>query len=86
MHLVTIYLDLMSSDDRKEVVLLQNLLYWVQAELETAFSLHILGVLQMSGLFVSTWIGPEEIAKETLEGWLNKPVYFVDVFYCFQFW
>ena len=76
----------MSSDDRKEVVLLQNLLHWVQAELETAFSLHILGVLQMSGLFVSAWIGPEEIAKETLEGWLNEPVYFVDVFYCFQFW
>ena len=86
MHLVSVDLDLMCSNDRQEIVLLQDLLDWLQSKLETAFSLDVLGVLEVPGLLVAAGIGPEEITEEARKWWLNEPINLVDIFHSFQLW
>ena len=60
-HFVAINLDLVSTNDRNEVVLTQDFLDWVQSKLDRALSLHILAETEFACLAIFHWIGPKQI-------------------------
>ena len=70
----------MSSDNRQEVIFLQNLLYGLQSELIAAFALEILGETARPRLLVGAGIRPKQIAEEALQWWLDEPVYLINIF------
>ena len=62
MHLVTINLNLMGSNNRDEIVSAQDLFDWFESEFDGTLSLYILTKSDLSSFAVIHWIGPEEIA------------------------
>ena len=79
MHFVAVNLDLMSTDDRDEVVSPQNLLDRVQAELNRALTLWVGAEALLASVTVVHRVGPEQITEEALERWLNESIHLVDV-------
>ena len=62
MHLVSIDLNLMGSNDRDEIVSAQDLFDWFESEFDGTLSLYVLTESNLSSFAVIHWIGPEEIA------------------------
>jgi len=58
MHLISVNLNLMRSDNGKEIILLQNLFHRLETKLVRAFPLDILRKLMVTRFFISTWVGP----------------------------
>lgn len=78
-HFVAVQLHLMSSDDRYEVVFLENLLNWVQSEFDRALALRVFAEPHFASLFVVDWVRPQQVTEEARKRRLNMPVDFVDV-------
>ena len=62
MHLVTINLNLMSSNNRDEIVSAQDLFDWFESEFDGTLSLYVLTESNLSSFAVIHWIGPKKIA------------------------
>ena len=86
MHLVAIDLHLVGADDGNEVVCAQDLFDRFQSEFDRTLSLDILAEPDLPGLSVVHWVGPEQIAQESLERGLNVPIDGVDVGLGLELW
>ena len=62
MHLVSIDLNLMSSNDGDEIVCAQDLFDWFESEFDGTLSLYVLTESNLSSFAVIHWIGPKKIA------------------------
>lgn len=85
-HLVSIDLNLVRSDNRNEVVRSQNLLDWVEAELDGALTLRVGTEGLLPRVSVIHRVRPEQVAQEALKRWLNEPVDVVDVRLGVELW
>ena len=74
MHLVSIDLDLMGSDDRDKVVRAQNLLDGVQAELDGALTLGVRAESHLARVTIIHGVRPQQIAQESLKGRLDESI------------
>merc|ERR1712051_762708 len=63
-HLVAVDLDLMSSDHRYEIVRAQNLLHWIEAELDGALALRVGAESHLSCITVVHGVRPEQVTEE----------------------
>ena len=63
MHLIAVNLNLMSSDDRKKVILLKYLFDWFEAEFDGALSFLVLHESYLHAGYVLDRVGPEQIAE-----------------------
>jgi hypothetical protein len=64
MHLVAVNLNLMSSDDRKKVILLKYLFDWLEAEFDRALSFLILHEPDLHAYYIHDRVSPEQIAED----------------------
>ena len=75
-HAVSGILGLVSTDDRKEVVFLEEVAGgWVGEEVGTAANVvvdKVFGSLFLTEFF--QWVGPEDVAHESLSWWLTETV------------
>ena len=85
MHLVAIYLNLVSTDHTDVVVVLKDFLDRLEAKLDRAFTLRIFSEAVGPRIFVVNGVSPKQVAEEALEGGLLEPVDLVDVACIFEF-
>ena len=64
MHLVAVNLNLMSSDDRKKVILLKYLFDWLEAEFDRALSFLVLHEPNFHADHILDRVSPEQIAED----------------------
>ena len=62
MHLVSIDLNLMGSNNRDEIVSAQDLFDWFESEFDGTLSLYVLTESNLSSFAVIHWVGPKKIA------------------------
>ena len=62
MHLVSIDLNLMGSNNRDEIVSAQDLFDWFESEFDGTLSLYVLTESNLPSFAVIHWIGPKKIA------------------------
>lgn len=85
-HLVSINLDLMSTNDRNKVVHSKDLLNGIETELDGTFTLRVRAKAHLASVTVIHWVGPKEIAEEALERGFNESVDALDVCFRAQLW
>lgn len=79
MHLVSIDLDLMGSDDRDEVVSAQDFLDGVQAKFDGALTLRVGAESHLARVTIIHGVRPKQIAQESLKGRLDESIDAFDV-------
>lgn len=87
MHLIPVELGFMSSQDRQQLVLVQELIGCRLTE-EIGASSHIVGYesLWTGSLLVFYWIGPENVTEQTNSGWFLESLQVLQIVNCLKFW
>ena len=86
MHLVSINLDLMCTDDADEIVGSQDLLHWLEAKLDRALTLRIRAEAHLASITIVHRVRPKEIAEESLERGFFETIDAIDIGGALELW
>ena len=75
MHLESLLLHLMTSEDGEQFVLAKKRLYWLLSEVVRAVTLWILLEFTMHGFLIIHRVSPEQITENTVQRNLLETVY-----------
>lgn len=73
-HLIPIHLHLVSSYNREEVVLLEEIFDRFEPKFNRALPLLILSEHDLHSLVIINWISPEQVTQQSRQGWLLESV------------